>query len=171
MVAMILSSIGDIFMTDVFKLGSSGTIPGAVFFILAHIVYAICFFRAGKRNQYRIVNNGFIFGVLLTVFSFVLISVLMFSISGRVQEMYVPILGYLSFIGIDLVSQFSYGFNKKGRYYFLPVAMTLFLISDLLVFMPMLSIVQESVIYNLVVWMLYLPAQLLIILFNSEKCE
>ena len=33
MVAMILSGIGDIFMTDVLKLGSAGTVPGAAFFM------------------------------------------------------------------------------------------------------------------------------------------
>ena len=171
MTAMILSSIGDVFMTDVLKLGAAGTVPGAAFFILAHIVYAVCFFRAGKRNHCRIVNNGFIIGVCLTVSAAVLLTVLMFAMTGQMQEMYVPILGYLALIGLNLVSQFSYGFSRKGRFYFLPVAMTLFLISDLLVFLPMLSIVQESVIYDLVIWMFYLPAQLLIILFNSTRGE
>ena len=51
------------------------------------------------------------------------------------------------------------------------LAAILFLISDLLVFLPMLSIVQESVLYDLVIWMFYLPAQLLIILFNSTRGE
>ena len=85
--------------------------------------------------------------------------------------MYVPILGYLAFIGLNLISQFSYGFNRKGSFYFLPAAMTLFLISDFLVFLPMLAVVQESVIYNLVIWMFYLPAQLLIILSYSLAGE
>lgn len=167
MVAMILSSIGDVFMTDVLKLGSASTIPGAVFFILAHIVYAVCFFRAGKKKQCRIVNNGFIVGACLIAFSVALLTILMFVTTGQMQSMYVPLLGYLAFIGLNLISQFSYGFSRKGKFYFLPVAMTLFLVSDLLVFLPMLAIVQESVIYNLLIWVLYLPAQLLIILFNS----
>ena len=169
MAAMILSSIGDVFMTDVLKLGAAGTVPGAAFFILAHMVYAVCFFRAGKRNHCRFVNHGFMAGVCLTVSSAVLLTVLMFAITGHMQEMYIPILGYLLFIGVNLISQFFYGFSRKGKFYFLPAAMTLFLISDLLVFLPMLSIVQESVIYDLVIWMFYLPAQLLIILFNSAE--
>lgn len=169
MTAMILSSAGDVFMTDVLKLGSAGTVPGAAFFILAHIAYAVCFFRAGKRNRCRIVNRGFFVGVCLTVLSAVLLTVLMFAVTGQVQEMYVPLLGYLAFIGLNLISQFSYGFGRKGKFCFLPVAMTLFLLSDLLVFLPMLAIVRESVIYNLVIWSLYLPAQLLILLFNSAE--
>ena len=171
MVAMILSSIGDIFMTDVLKLGSAGTVPGAAFFILAHIVYAVCFFRAGKRNRFRILNNGFTAGVCLTVSAAALLTILMLAKTGRVQAMYVPILGYLAFVGLNLITQFSYSFNRKGSFYFLPAAMTLFLISDFLVFLPMLAVVQESVIYDLVIWMFYLPAQLLIILFNSPASK
>ena len=171
MAAMILSSIGDIFMTDVLKLGSAGTVPGAAFFILAHIVYAVCFFRAGKRNRCRILNNGFTVGVCLTVSAAALLTILMLAKTGRVQAMYVPILGYLAFVGFNLITQFSYSFNRKGSFYFLPAAMTLFLISDFLVFLPMLAVVQESVIYNLVIWMFYLPAQLLIILFNSPASK
>lgn len=171
MVAMILSSIGDIFMTDVLKLGSAGTVPGAAFFILAHIVYAVCFFRAGKRNRCRILNNGFTAGVCLTVSAAALLTILMLAKTGRVQAMYVPILGYLAFVGLNLITQFSYSFNRKGSFYFLPAAMTLFLISDFLVFLPMLAVVQESVIYDLVIWMFYLPAQLLIILFNSPASK
>ena len=49
MVAMILSSIGDIFMTDVLKLGSSGTIPGAVFSSL-HISYMLFAFLEQEKE-------------------------------------------------------------------------------------------------------------------------
>ena len=171
MVAMILSGIGDIFMTDVLKLGSAGTVPGAAFFILAHIVYAVCFFRAGKRKRCRILNNGFTAGVCLTVLTAALLTILMLAKTGQVQAMYVPILGYLAFVGLNLITQFSYSFNRKGSFYFLTAAMTLFLISDFLVFLPMLAVVQESVIYDLVIWMFYLPAQLLIILFNSPASK
>ena len=86
MAAMILSSIGDVFMTDVLKLGAAATVPGAAFFILAHIVYAVCFFRAGKRNCCRIVNAGFISGVCLTVFAVVLLTVLMFVRTGFLRR-------------------------------------------------------------------------------------
>ena len=57
MVGMMLSTAGDIFMTDVLKLGAIGTYPGAAFFILAHIVYAFCFFRAGKKYGITLKNN------------------------------------------------------------------------------------------------------------------
>ena len=169
MAAMILSSMGDVFMTDVMQMGAAATYPGAAFFILAHIVYAVCFFRAGKRNNCKIRNRGFISGLCLAAAAVLFLTVLMLVKTGQIQPMYFPLLGYIAFITLNLISQFSYGFSRKGRYYFLPAAMTLFLISDLLVFLPMLDIVQESVIYNIIIWLLYLPAQLLIILFSSCK--
>ena len=169
MVAMILSSCGDIFMTDVLKLGSLSTYPGAAFFIFAHTVYAVCFFRAGKRNNLRIVNRGFALGMCFTLLAVVLLTVLMFIRTGQMQPMYFPLLGYIAFIGLNLVSQFAYGFGRGGRFCFLPLAMTLFMISDILVFLPMLDIVGENVMYNILIWLLYIPAQLLIMLFNSAE--
>lgn len=47
--------------------------------------------------------------------------------------------------------------------------MTLFLISDFLVFLPMLSVLPESVMYNILIWLFYIPAQLLIILCNTDE--
>ena len=168
MVGMMLSTAGDVFMTDVLKLGSIGTYPGAAFFILAHIVYACCFFRAGKKYGITLKNKGFYAGILLTVSVAVLLTVLMFLKTGTMQPMYLPLLLYLVFIGINLVSQFSFGYGKRGRCIFLIPAMTLFLISDFLVFLPMLSVRPESVGYNILIWVFYVPAQLLIILCNTD---
>ena len=168
MVGMMLSTAGDVFMTDVLKLGSIGTYPGAAFFILAHIVYAFCFFRAGKKYGITLKNKGFYAGILLAVSAAVLLTVLMFLKTGTMQPMYLPLLLYLVFIGINLVSQFSFGYGKRGRCIFLIPAMTLFLISDFLVFLPMLSVLSESVGYNILIWVFYVPAQLLIILCNTD---
>lgn len=63
MAGMLLSTAGDVFMTDVLKLGSVGTYPGAAFFIFAHIVYAVCFFRAGKKSGIPLKNRGFYGGL------------------------------------------------------------------------------------------------------------
>ena len=168
MAGMLLSTAGDVFMTDVLKLGDVGTYPGAAFFILAHIVYAVCFLKAGKRAGIRLQNRGFRAGILLTAASAVLITVLMFAKTGEIQSMYFPLLLYLAFIGMNLVSQFSYGYGKRGKCVFLIPAMTLFLVSDILVFLPMLSVLQESVGYNILIWVFYVPAQLLIVLCNTD---
>ena len=168
MEGMLLSTGGDIFMTDVLKLGSVGTYPGAAFFILAHIVYAVCFFRAGKKSGIALKNRGFYGGLVLVGTAAVLLTVLMFIKTGKVQSMYFPLLFYMAFISLNLVSQFSYGYGKKGKCIFLIPAMTLFLISDFLVFLPMISVLPESVTYNILIWLFYIPAQLLIILCNTD---
>lgn len=171
MLGMILSTCGDVFMTDVLGVGPSSTYFGAAFFIMAHIVYGLCFLRASKRNGYREYNNGFKAGLVLVLFTVLLLTGLMLLRTGQVQGMYVPLLGYLLFIGFDTVCQFSYASSKKGKCRFLIPAMTLFLFSDFLVFLPMLNICSESAAYNILIWLLYIPAQLLIVLFNSEKMQ
>lgn len=165
---MLLSSAGDVFMTDVLKLGSIGIYPGAAFFILAHIVYAFCFFKAGKKYGIPLKNKGFCAGIVMMASATVLLTVLMLLQTKALQQMYLPLLLYLAFIGIDLVSQFSFGYGKRGRCIFLIPAMTFFLISDFLVFLPMLSVLSESVGYNILIWVFYVPAQLLIILCNTD---
>lgn len=164
MIAMLLSTVGDLFMTDTFHMGAASTYPGAAGFILAHIVYAICFTKASKRKGYKIANKGMGAGIALTLAVVAVLTILMFKVTGSVQGMYFPLLAYLAIIGVNLCCQFSYAVNEKGRRYWLIVGMTLFIISDMVVFLPMLNISPE---YNDFVWATYAPAQLLIILFNS----
>lgn len=171
MLGMIFSTLGDVFMTDILHIGDFSTYPGAAFFILAHIVYALCFIKAGNRQGHKLVDKGFWAGLTLTLAAAALLTVMMIERTGKMQGMYLPILAYLAFIGLNVVSQFSYGFFKKGRFLFLPLGMTLFLASDFLVFLPMLNVRGESVAYNMVIWILYIPAQLMIVLFNSDKKE
>ena len=165
MIAMLLSTVGDLFMTDTFNMGAASTYPGAAGFILAHIVYAVCFVKAGKDKGYRLANRGLYAGMGLTLAVVIVLTVLMFKITGSIQGMYFPLLAYLAIIGLNLCCQFSYAVNEKGLRYFLIVGMSLFIISDMVVFLPMLNISPE---HNDFVWATYAPAQLLIILFNSD---
>lgn len=172
MFAMISSSFGDVFMTDILSIGSISTYFGAFFFIVAHIIYAFCFIKASKDKNYKFINLGFYMGLIISLTTFILLTYLMFSKTKSIQGMYFPLLAYLIFIVINLLSQFSYAYNEKGNRLFLMVGMLLFIISDFLVFLPMLNIVEETVYYNDIIWYTYIPAQLLIILFNSNfnKC-
>lgn len=165
MFAMFSSTLGDIFMTDILNIGSSSTYYGATFFIIAHIIYAFCFIRASKRNNYSFFNKGFYAGLIVVVITIIALTTLMLVKTKKIQGMYIPLLGYLLFIGFNLVSQFSYAYsNPKSK--MLMLGMLLFIISDFLVFLPMLNIYQESVSYNDWIWFTYVPAQLIIILFN-----
>lgn len=168
MFAMLASTFGDIFMTDILHVGTMSTYFGAAFFILAHIIYALCFVIDSKKKNYKFFNLGFYIGLVVVVITLIALTSLMFIKTGKMQGMYIPLLGYLLFIGINLVSEYSYAYNNphsKPLY----LAMLLFIISDFLVFLPMLNIVQESMRYNDCIWFTYVPAQLLILLFNDRR--
>ena len=168
MFAMMSSTLGDIFMTDIVKIGSMSTYFGATFFIIAHIIYALCFIIASKRKEYKFLNKGFYYGLLIVVIIVILLTVLMFVKTGSIQSMYFPLLGYLFFIGLNLVSQFSYAYSESSFRLLLMLGMLLFIVSDFLVFLPMLNIVQETPYFNDYIWFTYVPAQLIIIIFNSS---
>ena len=171
MVGMLLSTAADIFMTDVMHLGASSTYPGAGFFIAAHLVYGVCFLRASRKKGYRFANRGFWIGLGISALVFLLLTGAMLAHTGSVQSMYLPILGYMAFIAFNTASQFSYGHSEKGTRYCLTAAMSLFLCSDFLVFLPLLGICGESELFNGLIWLFYVPAQLLIVTFNSDLAK
>lgn len=166
MIGMIACTLGDIFMVDLFRIGDVSTYPGAGLFMLGHVIYALGFIKATKRKGYKYFNKGFKFGLGLTLFSAVLLGILAFTIPEVPQTiMYFLILVYVAVIGFNLVSQFSYASNEKGGRYWLIAAMFLFLLSDFVIFLSMLDVTVE---HNFIVWATYIPAQLLIILFNTD---
>ena len=166
MIGMIVCTLGDLFMVNLFGLGDVSTYPGAGLFMLGHIIYALGFIKAGKRKGYTLNNKGFKFGVGLTLFAAVLLGILAFTVPEVPQTiMYFLILIYIAVIGFNLSIQFSYATNEKGSRYWLIVAMTLFLLSDFVIFLNMLDI---TVAHNDFVWATYIPAQALIVFFNQE---
>lgn len=171
MFAMLSSTLGDIFMTDIVGMGSASTYPGAAFFILAHILYALCFIKASKRKGYVMMNKGMTVGIMLTGFTAMLMAAAMFKVTGQVQGMFLPLIGYLLFIGFNLSCQFSYAYSEGGKRGFLILGMFLFIVSDFLVFMPMLNVCEGTPSFNDWIWFTYIPAQLLIILFNTDLKE
>lgn len=166
MIGMITCTIGDLFMVNLFGLGDVSTYPGAGLFMLGHIIYALGFIKASKRKGYSFFNNGFKIGVGLTVLSAIVLGYLAFTIPEVPQTvMYFLILIYVAVIGFNLATQFSYGVSEKGSRYWLIVAMALFLISDFTIFLNMLDITPA---HNDFVWATYIPAQILIVLFNQD---
>ena len=168
MFAMLASTLGDIFMTDIVGIGAASTYPGAAFFILAHILYAVCFLRAARRRGRAIMNKGMLAGIVLTALAAVAMAGAMLSVTGQLQGMFLPLIAYLLFIGFNLCCQFSYAYSEGGARRLLMLGMGLFLVSDFLVFLPMLNVCEGTPAYNDWIWFTYIPAQLLIILFNSD---
>ena len=168
MFAMLSSTLGDIFMTDIIGIGDVSTYPGAAFFIIAHCIYAICFIRASKRKGYKLLNKGMIAGIAITAIVALLLAITMFAVTHKMQGMFLPLIAYLLFIGWNLSCEFSYAYSEGGQRRFLYLGMLLFIISDFLVFLPMLNVCEGTPSFNDIIWFTYIPAQLLIILFNSD---
>lgn len=163
MIAMLLCTVGDVFMVNLFPIGEASTFIGAAFFMAGHVVYGTGFLRALKRSGRPVKNRGLISGVVLTVFSAVLLGVLAFTVPEKPQTlMYFLILIYIAVIGYNLALQFSYAHAEKGLRYLIALGMGLFLLSDFVIFLNMLDVTPA---HNDFVWATYIPAQALVLLF------
>lgn len=165
MIAMLLSTVGDFFMTDTFGIGSFSTYPGAAFFMAAHMVYAGCFVKAAKDSGYKYFGCGFWTGLILMVLTAAGLGVAAFTVPEKPQTvMFFLILLYIAVIGYNLCSNFAFSFAAKGKYLILPFAIVLFYATDIFIFLEMLDITDALRYY---VWYGYPLAQLALILFNS----
>lgn len=166
MIAMILCSIGDVFMTNSFKIDDMiSTIIGASSFIAGHIVYAYMFYRLIKLNKGKLVNVGFIVGLVAGLVPIIVMDILGTTLVGEPSVLYlvaVPI--YVLVITIHIACNFSYGWQHKSwRTLILAVAVTLFYVTDIWIFLYMFKLAPKSL--QDCVWHFYPLAQLLIILF------
>lgn len=167
MIAMLLCTIADLFMVDAFGLADISTYIGAVVFMAGHVFYGTGFLKSSKAKSYAIKNKGFFSGLALVIVATIILGVLTFTIPDKVEPiLFIIIVVYIAIIGYNLVMQFSYAYSEKGKRYMLVVAMTLFIISDFLVALDMLSIIAQP--QNDLVWATYIPAQAFIILFCDE---
>jgi len=169
MIAMLLSTIGDFFMTDTFKIGSFSTIPGALFFMAGHVVYGISFITLAKNSKYKSKSNGTYFGIGFMVLSAIVLGILAFTIPEEKDVLwFFLILLYIAVIGFNLVCNFNYSFQKKGIVgIILSFAIILFYATDYWIFLDMLNVTSSLMKY---VWYFYPLAQLLLIVF-SEKIK
>ena len=163
MLAMLLCTVGDLFMVNLFGLGEVSTYPGAAFFMAGHLVYGLGFMKASREKNYAFRNGGFSTGLVFTAAVTVLLGVLAFTVPQKPQTlMFFLILIYIAVIGFNLVCQFSYAWSEKGSRFMIALGMALFLISDFVIFLNMLDVTPA---HNDLVWATYIPAQLLILLF------
>lgn len=162
MIGMLLSTFGDTFMIDDL---CPNMVLGAGGFILAHFAYAYAFYIGNDKKVIK--NNGFKYGIIFMVVSAIALEVLgntIPSIENRETIFGLLLLVYIAVIGLHLVMNFSYSFNKKGKYYICAIGVLLFYLTDLWIFNGMLNIEQFT---KTLVWWFYPLAQLLIIIFSE----
>lgn len=165
MIAMLLSTVGDFFMTDTFGMGSFSTYPGAAFFMAAHCVYAACFVKLCKDRGYKYFGGGFYTGLVFMLLTAAGLGVAAFTVPEKPQTvMFFLILLYIAIIGYNLCSNFAYAFSAKGVQLILPFAIVLFYATDVFIFLEMLDITDALRYY---VWYGYPLAQLALVLFNT----
>lgn len=165
MIAMLLSTCGDLFMVDDFiPLGDYGTYIGAAFFIAAHIVYGLCFRQMSRQSGYKTNCLGLYLGIAVMAASTIVLTVFNFLAAEPAIIMFVLILVYIAVIGFHLVENFVFSFSARGISYILAFAVLIFYLSDVFIFLNMLGISDALRDY---VWFVYPVAQLLLIVFNS----
>lgn len=166
MLAMLLSSLGDVFMVDGIINWSLSTYVGAAFFISAHFVYADCFRKNGEERGFKYFGTGFYAGAAFMLLSVVMLAVLELTVpTEKMPLMFGLILIYIAVIGYNLCSGASFGFSAGGMFLVLPAALAVFYITDIFIFLDMLNIEHSLRSY---VWYAYPAAQLCLVLFNSE---
>ncbi len=163
MIAMVLSTLGDIFMTDCLDIGGFSMVPGVAFFMLSHVAYV---FAYRTENDGPNKNLGTWIGIGVMIVSTILFEILAFTIPttpNTTMSLLIPI--YIAVIGWNLVENFTLAYNKKGLYNILPFAIVLFYLTDYWIFLDMVNITEKST--NLV-WYFYPLAQLGLVLFSTK---
>lgn len=170
MIAMLLCSVGDIFMTNAFKIDDMvSTIIGATSFMAGHVFYALMFYNLLKKQGKKLFNPGFYAGIAVGLIPIIVMVILGFTIVEEPSVLYlaaVPV--YVLVITFHISCNFSYGWeNKSWRTLILAIAVVLFYVTDIWIFLYMFKLAPKSL--QDCVWHFYPLAQLLIILFCTPK--
>lgn len=163
--AMILSSVGDIFLMHLPVIEKN--IPhyfyiGAGFFMAAHMLYALCYARLIRQSGAAIFNPG---AAILLVIAAVMAAWFILSARARGRMDQLPlILVYIALISLDCMMVFSYAWSQGMTN---PLAILAaagavsFFLSDLIIGLGIVMGVKD---YDHLIWWLYPIGQILMIL-------
>lgn len=165
MLAMLLSSAGDVFMVNSSRWGQLATYAGAAFFIAAHLTYADGFFSQLKGKGLPAKNTGTYAGIAAMGLSAVGLGIAAFTIPDKPKPvMFALILLYIAAIGCNVTSTFSLAKAFGKTYRLLPCAAVVFYVTDIFIFADMLDIDHSL---RQFVWLAYPEAQLILQLFGT----
>lgn len=165
--AMLLSTVGDLFMTNIFGIPKDlelmSTVIGAAFFGVAHILYATCYDNLRREREIPVKGAGLVIGVLTVVGSWIALLVIMCVKSDFKAVMFPLISLYLVAIGVNVVNVCIFSFGAKGWRLLNAFGVIVFLVSDILIFLEMLAEIPTREY----VWYVYPFGQLFLLLFNT----
>lgn len=172
MIAMLLCTLGDIFMTNIFKMnGMVSTVIGAGSFIAGHLFYSNMFYVLLKDKKGQLKNPGFYIGLAVGLIPLIVMEILAIIKVQDKQVLYmcaVPV--YVAVITLHIACNFAYSWKLKSwRSIILAGAVMLFYYTDILIFLFMFGLCPAEV--ENPIWHFYPLAQLLIIVFSVPVIE
>ena len=168
MAAMLLSTVGDMFMDNFrdinSKLPNPGFFVGAFFFICAHIVYIFVYRHLICERQYTLVNPGFWAAIAFVLACGVLVVGKSLSGGSVNWGMLVLCVVYMCIIGANCATICSFAWSVKSIRSIAALGAVSFFISDLIIGYNVLVGYPGDVIWGLI-WWFYPIGQFFMILF------
>lgn len=134
MLAMLLSTLGDIILMDykpiTGKLPASGFTAGAIAFAAAHCVYTAAYVTRIKALGSSYINIGFYIGIALFACSVITLFLLKSGNKKDIGKMLLLGICYLALISTNCTTVFSYGISRGGVGYLAIAGAVSFFISD-----------------------------------------
>lgn len=166
-VAMFISTIGDIILMDFNDIGDYLPIPyfyvGAVFFIIAHLVYTYAFITLIKENGFTYVNTGFWISIVISVLTGALVTYLYFTKNNPNIVMYILCMVYLVIIAANCATIFSFSFSVKDYRAIAAIGALSFFVSDLIIGLDKLAGISTDLLQSCI-WWFYPIGQILLLI-------
>lgn len=161
--AMFFSFVGDVALNHKRNHNEQSLkdfVIGGTSFIFAHICYCIAYNDKIVKNNYLLINPGFVFSI------FIIIAISYLTITSSKSENNPKLLAfgiaYLWITGINYITIFSYSYSVKSVESFAALGGLLFLSSDVIIGLEKFSGLKSSLARELV-WWLYPIGQIILI--------
>lgn len=169
MIAMLFCTVGDLFMTNTFKIDSMvTTIIGAAAFIVGHLFYANMFYLLSKKEGVKKFNLGFYAGIVVGILPLLIMEIVaIFTVENPPVLYLIAVPFYVLVITVHICANFTYSWKLKNwRGLVLAFAVTLFYVTDIWIFIGMFNLLPAKAAKDLehCIWYFYPVAQALLIL-------
>ena len=160
-IAMLFSFLGDMALNfrDEKKSNKSFLI-GGICFSVSHILYFLAYCQLIKRGHYSYFNNGVVFSVI----TLLMITVMMVSVSNKKSKKLAIAIAYLWISGINYITISSYSFSAQSIASIACIGGLFFLLSDVIIGLEQLANIKSKTLRELV-WWFYPIGQIIIIIF------
>ena len=158
--AMFFSFFGDITLNSSKKSSGKLLLVGGLFFIVAHLFYALAYANKISEMQFAFFNHGVIFSVVVLV----LATFIVLSQKPRLTALLAFGVIYLWLTGIDYTIICSYAYSSNSVASLSAAGAIMFLASDVIIGLERFTGLKSKTARELV-WWLYPIGQTLIIIF------